>query len=53
MLPTALALVDRSGLGALTFRGLAAGLRVDPMAVYRHAANKALLDGPVEQPDRF
>ncbi|MFC8453366.1 TetR/AcrR family transcriptional regulator [Kitasatospora sp. NPDC057223] len=49
VLVTALALVDRNGLGALTMRGLAAELGVEPMAVYRYAPGKdALLDGLIE-----
>jgi len=46
---TALALVDRDGLAALTMRRLGAELGVDPMAVYHHLPNKAaLFDGLVE-----
>lgn len=46
---SALALVDRDGLGALSMRRLGAGLGVDPMAVYYHIPNKeALLDAIVE-----
>jgi AcrR family transcriptional regulator len=46
---TALALVDRGGLKALSMRGLGAELGVDPMAVYYHIPNKqALLDAIVE-----
>ena len=46
---TALALVDRDGLAALTMRRLGAELGVDPMAAYRHLPNKkALLAGVVE-----
>jgi AcrR family transcriptional regulator len=49
VLATALALVDRDGLGALTMRSLAAELGVEPMAVYRYAPGKdALLDGLIE-----
>jgi AcrR family transcriptional regulator len=46
---TALALVDREGLGALSMRRLGSELGVDPMAVYYHVPNKdALLDAIVE-----
>jgi TetR/AcrR family transcriptional regulator, tetracycline repressor protein len=46
---TALALVDRDGLTALSMRRLGAELGVDPMAVYYHVPNKdALLDAIVE-----
>ncbi len=46
---TALALVDREGLKALSMRRLGAELGVDPMAVYYHIPNKeALLDAIVE-----
>jgi AcrR family transcriptional regulator len=46
---TALALVDREGLKALSMRRLGAALGVDPMAVYYHIPNKeALLDAIVE-----
>lgn len=46
---TALALVDRDGLGALSMRRLGTELGVDPMAVYYHIPNKeALLDAIVE-----
>jgi AcrR family transcriptional regulator len=46
---TALALVDRDGLNALSMRKLGAELGVDPMAVYYHIPNKqALLDAIVE-----
>lgn len=46
---TALALVDRDGLNALSMRRLGAELGVDPMAVYYHIPNKqALLDAIVE-----
>ncbi len=46
---TALALVDREGLEALSMRRLGAELGVDPMAVYYHIPNKqALLDAIVE-----
>jgi TetR/AcrR family transcriptional regulator, tetracycline repressor protein len=46
---TALKLVDREGLKALSMRRLGAELSVDPMAVYYHLPNKqALLDAIVE-----
>jgi AcrR family transcriptional regulator len=46
---TALKLVDREGLKALSMRRLGAELGVDPMAVYYHIRNKeALLDAIVE-----
>jgi len=46
---TALALVDREGLRALSMRRLGAELGVDPMAIYYHLPNKqALLDAIVE-----
>jgi len=46
---TALAIVDRDGLSALSMRRLGAELGVDPMAVYYHIPNKqALLDAIVE-----
>ena len=46
---TALDLVDREGLDALTMRRLGTELGVDPMAVYYHVADKeALLDALVE-----
>jgi AcrR family transcriptional regulator len=46
---TALALVDREGLKALSMRRLGAELGVDPMAVYYHIPNKhALLHAIVE-----
>jgi AcrR family transcriptional regulator len=46
---TALALVDREGLKALSMRRLGAELGADPMAVYYHIPNKqALLDAIVE-----
>ncbi|MGB4778067.1 TetR/AcrR family transcriptional regulator [Microbacterium sp.] len=49
ILRTALALVDRDGLDALTMRRLGAELRVDPMAVYRYVPGKGeLLDGIAE-----
>ena len=46
---TALAIVDRDGLSALSMRRLGTDLGVDPMAVYYHVPNKqALLDAIVE-----
>ena len=46
---TALAIVDREGLKALSMRRLGSQLDVDPMAVYYHVPNKdALLDAIVE-----
>ncbi|MFJ8648648.1 TetR/AcrR family transcriptional regulator [Streptomyces sp. NPDC093546] len=49
VLATALALVDREGLSALSMRRLAAELGVEAMALYRYAAGKdGLLDGLVE-----
>jgi AcrR family transcriptional regulator len=46
---TALKIVDRGGLKALSMRKLGAELGVDPMAVYYHIPNKqALLDAIVE-----
>jgi AcrR family transcriptional regulator len=49
VLATALELVDREGLSALSMRRLGAELGVEAMALYRYAASKdALLDGLVE-----
>ncbi|MFI2367579.1 TetR/AcrR family transcriptional regulator [Streptomyces sp. NPDC018833] len=49
LLATALELVDREGLSALSMRRLGAELDVEAMALYRYAAGKdALLDGLVE-----
>ncbi|MGV9886695.1 TetR/AcrR family transcriptional regulator [Streptomyces sp. NPDC003395] len=49
MLASALELVDREGLAALSMRRLGAELGVEAMALYRHAASKdELLDGLVE-----
>lgn len=46
---TALQIIDRDGVEALSMRKLAAELGRDPMALYRHAKNKAaLLDAVVE-----
>ena len=47
---TALQLIDRDGIEALSMRRLAAALGRDPMALYRHAKSKAaLLDAVVEK----
>jgi AcrR family transcriptional regulator len=49
VLRTALDIVDRDGVEALSMRRLGQTLGKDPMAFYRHAENKAaLLDGVVE-----
>lgn len=49
VLSTALELVDREGLDALTMRRLGQQLGRDPMSLYRYAANRAaLLDGVSE-----
>ena len=49
VLSAALALVDAEGLDALSMRRLGQELDRDPMALYRHAANRAaLLDGVSE-----
>jgi AcrR family transcriptional regulator len=49
LITTALELVDREGLDALSMRRLGAELGVDPMTAYRHLPNKdALLDGAME-----
>jgi AcrR family transcriptional regulator len=49
VLASALGLVDREGLSALSMRRLGAELGVEAMALYRYAAGKdALLDGLVE-----
>ncbi|WNZ11799.1 TetR/AcrR family transcriptional regulator [Streptomyces sp. 11x1] len=49
VLATALEVVDREGLGALSMRRLGAELGVEAMALYRYAAGKEdLLDGLVE-----
>ncbi|MFF7734379.1 TetR/AcrR family transcriptional regulator C-terminal domain-containing protein [Streptomyces sp. NPDC007984] len=49
VLTTALALVDREGLSALSMRRLGTELGVEAMALYRYAASKdSLLDGLVE-----
>lgn len=43
ILQTAVDLIEREGLDKLSMRGLAAALRVDPMAIYHHVPNKAAL----------
>ncbi|MBL8033337.1 MAG: TetR/AcrR family transcriptional regulator [Leptospiraceae bacterium] len=49
ILKTALALVDKQGIEALSMRNLAAELSVEAMSLYKHVANKdAVLDGLVE-----
>ena len=49
ILTTAVALVDREGLGALNMRALAEKLGVGTMSLYHHVPSKeALLDGLVE-----
>lgn len=49
LIRTALQIVDREGLDALSMRRLGAELGVDPMTAYRHLPNKgALLDGVME-----
>jgi AcrR family transcriptional regulator len=49
VLAAALEIIDRDGADGLTMRRLGHALDRDPMALYRHAANKnALLDGVVE-----
>jgi AcrR family transcriptional regulator len=49
ILTAAVAIIDADGLEALTMRRLGQALGRDPMAIYRHAADKdALLDGVVE-----
>ncbi|MEV0804781.1 TetR/AcrR family transcriptional regulator [Micromonospora sp. NPDC050200] len=46
---TAMALIDRDGVSALSMRKLGAELGVDPMAVYYYLPNKsALFDGLIE-----
>jgi AcrR family transcriptional regulator len=44
---TAQRLIDERGLDAFTMRALAAELGSDPMAIYRHFANKAELLGAI------
>lgn len=60
ILRTALALIDRDGVEALSMRRLGAEMGVDPMAIYHYLPSKAaVLDGVVEilwsevQPARF
>ena len=49
VLTAAVAIIDAEGVEALTMRRLGQALDRDPMAIYRHAADKdALLDGVVE-----
>jgi len=49
VLSSALELIDRSGLDALTIRGLATNLGVRPMAIYHYVASKdELLDALVD-----
>ncbi|MFE5701437.1 TetR/AcrR family transcriptional regulator C-terminal domain-containing protein [Rhodococcus koreensis] len=50
ILEAALAIVDRDGINGLSMRRLGKALGRDPMALYRHAPNKAaLLDGLAER----
>jgi len=49
ILAAAVAIIDADGVEALTMRRLGQALDRDPMAIYRHTADKdALLDGVVE-----
>ncbi len=49
VLDAAVELADRSGIGAVTMRNVAAELGVEAMSLYYHVANKeALLDGVVD-----
>jgi len=49
ILQTALALIDRDGVEALSMRKLGAEMGVDPMAIYHYLPSKgAVLDGVVE-----
>ena len=49
ILTAAVAIIDADGVEALTMRRLGKALDRDPMAIYKHAADKdALLDGAVE-----
>jgi AcrR family transcriptional regulator len=49
ILRTALALIDRDGVEALSMRKLGAEMGVDPMAIYHYLPSKAaVLDGVVE-----
>ena len=50
VLAAALAIIDQSGVEALTMRRLGQALNRNPMAIYRHAMDKEeLLDGVVER----
>jgi AcrR family transcriptional regulator len=50
ILTAALVIIDRGGVESLSMRRLGQALDRNPMAIYRHAADKdALLDGVVEQ----
>jgi AcrR family transcriptional regulator len=50
VLDAAMTVADEGGLDALTIRSLAQHLRVAPMAIYHHVANKeAILDGIVDR----
>jgi AcrR family transcriptional regulator len=50
ILTAALAIIDQGGVESLSMRRLGQALNRNPMAIYRHAADKdALLDGVVEQ----
>ena len=50
ILAAALAIIDQGGVESLSMRRLGQALDRNPMAIYRHAADKdALLDGVVEQ----
>jgi Bacterial regulatory proteins, tetR family len=51
ILSAGLAIADEHGLSAVTMQAVARRLRVTPMALYRHVANKDdLLDGPPPSP---
>lgn len=50
VIDTAMRLADEGGLDALTMRSLAAALKVEPMSLYHHVANKdEILDAMVER----
>src|SRR4028119_1973749 len=50
ILSTALSMVDKEGIEALSMRRLAKELEVDPMAIYHHLPNKrVLLSGLIEE----
>ena len=50
ILSTALSIVDKEGIEALSMRRLAKELKVDPMAIYHHLPNKrALFAGLIEE----